>query len=187
MFTQNWTTHLTDSINKSYTEVPIRMMVCLEVGSFEGRGALMIEKILCQHDASRVYCVDPWEDLYVKGDNRFNSIDKLFAGQYDRFLQNTKGSSKIVPLRGKSDDMIKTVPGEIDFAYIDGDHSPEQVYKDGVNTMVKMKSGGVMVFDDYLWEHNGVRCKDGIDRFLQEFQGKYSLVAKDYHVILRVN
>jgi predicted O-methyltransferase YrrM len=186
MFTQDWTSHLTESIRKSYTDIPRGAMICLEVGSFEGRGALMIEKILCQHTDSRVYCVDPWEDLYVNGDSRFSSINELFVGQYDRFLNNTKASSKIIPLRGKSDYMINEVPVEVDFAYIDGDHSPEQVYKDGVNVLRKMKSGGVMVFDDYPWEHNGVKCKDGIDRFLHEFQDTYTLIAKDYHVIVRV-
>jgi len=162
-------------------------MTCLEVGSFEGRGTLMIENILCQHNDSRIYCVDPWEDLYVNGDSRFKSIDSLFVGQYARFLKNTKGNSKVIPLRGKSDDMIGTIPGKVDFAYIDGDHSPEQVYKDGVNVFHKMKSGGIVVFDDYLWNHNGVNCKDGIDRFLSEFQGKYTLIEKNYHVILRIN
>ena len=186
MFTQNWTTHLTESIKKSYTEIPKHAMTCLEVGSFEGRGSIMIENFLCQHSDSRVYCVDPWEDLYVNGDNRFNSIDELFVGQYDRFLNNTKDSRKIVPLRGKSDDMIKELQVKLDFAYIDGDHSPEQVYRDGVNVLHKMKSGGIMVFDDYEWEHNGVKCKDGIDQFLREFQGKYIIIAKDYHVILQV-
>ena len=166
--------------------MPTRAMMCLEVGCFEGRGTLMMENLLCQHSDSRVYCVDPWEDIYVKGDTRFTSVDPLFIGQYDRFLNNTKDSRKIVPLRGKSDEMIKAVPVELDFAYIDGDHSPEQVYKDGVNVFNKMKSGGIIVFDDYLWEHNGVKCKDGIDRFLSEFDGKYTVVAKEYHVILRV-
>ena len=187
MFTQDWATNLIGSIKKSYRHMPENAMICLEVGSFEGRGTLLIENALCQHDGSKVYCVDPWEDMYVNGDNRFNSIDSLFVGQYDRFLNNTKGHSKIVALRGKSDDMIKNVPEEVDFAYIDGDHSPEQVYKDGVNVMSKMKSGGIIVFDDYPWEHNGVKCKDGIDRFLQEFEGKYVIITKEYHVILRVN
>jgi hypothetical protein len=186
MFTQDWATNLIDSINKSYTEIPTKTMICLEVGSFEGRGTLIIEKMLCQHSDSLIYCIDPWEDVYVSGDKRFNSIDNLFVGQYDRFLNNTKYNSKIIPLRGKSDDMIKSLPVEVDFAYIDGDHSPEQVYKDGVNVINKMKSGGIMVFDDYPWEHNGVKCKDGIDRFLYDFEGKYNIIAKDYHVILQV-
>lgn len=187
MFTQDWTIHLRDSINKSYATIPTKEMACLEIGSFEGRGTLIIENILCQHNDSRVYCIDPWEDLYVKDNDQFKSIDNLFVGQYDRFLKNTHNISKIVPLRGKSDDMVKKVPGEIDFAYIDGDHSPLQVYKDGVNVFNKMKSGGIIVFDDYPWQHNGVKCKDGIDRFLQEFSGKYTLIAMDYHVIIRVH
>jgi predicted O-methyltransferase YrrM len=186
MFTQNWTLHLRNSIDKSYKTIPTKAMICVEIGSFEGRGSLIIEKILCKHPYSKLYCIDPWEDLYVKGNTAFNSIDNLFVGQYDRFLNNTREFSKIVPLRGKSDNMIKNVPGYIDFAYIDGDHSPLQVYKDGVNVINKMRSDGIMVFDDYLWEHNGIKCKEGIDRFLHEFLGKYRVITIDYHVIIQI-
>jgi hypothetical protein len=57
------------------------------------------------------------------------------------------------------------------------------VYKDGINIFQKMTSGGIIVFDDYTWEHNGQRCGDGIDKFLNEYKDK---ISKDYQVIVRV-
>jgi predicted O-methyltransferase YrrM len=151
-------------------------MNCVEIGSFEGRGSLIIEDLLCSHEDSRLYCIDPWDDVYVKSDPRFNSIDPLFSGQYSTFLNNTSTYTKIVPMRGTSDAMITRLFNDIDFVYIDGDHSPEQVYKDGVNMFTKMKSGGIMVFDDYVWEHDGIKCKDGVDRFLKEYESKCTII-----------
>ena len=43
----------------------------------------------------------------------------------------------------------KLLDNTIDFAYIDGDHSPEQVYKDAINILPKMKSNSIILFDDY--------------------------------------
>jgi hypothetical protein len=42
----------------------------------------------------------------------------------------------------------------INFVYIDGDHSPEQVYKDAVNMLPKMKSNGIILFYDYRSDFN---------------------------------
>jgi predicted O-methyltransferase YrrM len=162
-------------------------MTCVEIGSFEGRGSLHIVKLLCQHPESRLYCIDPWEDTYVQtGKAEFKNLDHYFQGQFGRFLKNTEGIAAIVPMRGTSDAQIPLLPdASVDFAYIDGDHSPEQVYKDGVAMFPKLKSGAVMVFDDYNWEHNGVRCGDGIDRFLREYADQVTIQSKGWHVITR--
>ena len=74
----------------------------------------------------------------------------------------------------------------LDFVYIDGDHSPEQVYKDAVNMFPKIKSGGVLLFDDYLWVVNGIVTAKGIDNFLKEYSGQYELLLKDYQLAVRV-
>ena len=40
-------------------------MICLEIGSFEGRGSLLIHECCCNNEKSILYCVDPWDDEYV--------------------------------------------------------------------------------------------------------------------------
>jgi len=39
-----------------------------------------------------------------------------------------------------------------DFIYIDGDHTAEGVLQDAVLAWRLLKAGGIMAFDDYLWE-----------------------------------
>jgi hypothetical protein len=69
---------------------------------------------------------------------------------------------------------------------IDGDHSPEQVYKDAVNMWPKMKKGSVILFDDYQFVANGLKTADGIDTFLKEKEGSYMLLLKNWQLAIRV-
>lgn len=162
-------------------------MRCAEIGSFEGGGSLVIVEHLCLNPESKLFCIDPFDDEYVKGNEKMAFWDHACKGQLSRFRHNTAGCPKIVECRGTSDAMIPTLEDKsLDFAYIDGDHSPEQVYKDAMNILGKMKPGGIILFDDYLWAMNGVVTRPGIDLFLQEAADKVTLIFKDYQLAVRV-
>lgn len=185
-FTQNWSNAISGSITRSYPSgIPDKPMTCLEIGAFEGRGSLIIADMLCKHPESKLICVDPWNDEYVVGFQKFQDLNGLFKGQYGRFVENTAGNPKIQPIRGTSDDIVPTLPATIDFAYIDGDHSPEQVYKDGCMVFEKLVPGGRMVFDDYEWVHNGVRCRDGVDKFVNEYKDRIAVLFVAYQVAIQ--
>lgn len=182
-FTQNWSNAISGSIQRCYSGgIPDRPLIALEIGAFEGRGSLIIADMLCKHPDSKLICVDPWDDEYVTGFEKFKDLNGYFKGQFARFSENTRANPKIRPIRGTSDAIVPTLTEPIDFAYIDGDHSPEQVYKDGCMTFEKLAPGGYMVFDDYEWVHNGVRCRDGVDRFTREYKDKIRVVFVAYQV-----
>ena len=97
-------------------------------------------------------------------------------------------NSNIILLEGTSDDMISKIEDNtINFAYIDGDHSPEQVYKDAINILPKMKSNSIILFDDYEFNVNNVKTSIGIDKFLSEIEYKYELLFKKYQLAIRIN
>jgi Methyltransferase domain len=84
----------------------------------------------------------------------------------------------------------KIVPGFednfFDIIFVDGNHETEFVYKDGCIAFEKVKSGGYIVFDDYLpyWSQTMV----GIDNFLEEYKDKIDILHKGIlfsQVILR--
>jgi predicted O-methyltransferase YrrM len=176
-----------DSLNILYPVTPTNPMLCVEIGSFEGKGSLLIANRLCQNTESKLYCIDPFDDEYVKGDPRMTFWDSACKGQRGRFYQNTKDVSSIVVLQGTSDAMIPNIcDASVDFAYIDGDHSPEQVYKDATNIFCKMKKGGIILFDDYCWVVNGMKTADGIDRFLGEKMGSVELLLKKWQLAIRI-
>jgi len=185
--TQDLSGNLIKSLRFLYSKNPVDKMICVEIGSFEGIGSILINLSLCDNENSKLYCIDPFEDVYVKGNEKLAWWNYACVGQLDRFRKNTKNYPKIVEMRGTSDEMIiKLEDNTVDFAYIDGDHSPEQVYKDTVNMFSKMKNNGIILFDDYLFNVNGVITRDGIDKFLQEYEGKYEILFKEYQAAIKV-
>ena len=83
---------------------------------------------MCDHQDSKLYCIDPWDDEYVKGSTLYdNSLNNLFKSQYYRFLDNTKNIKKIIPVKAYSDEGILSINDTFDFAFIDGDHSSKRM------------------------------------------------------------
>ena len=187
MFSCDLTDKLKVSLDYLYPIKPEEVMKCVEIGSFEGRGSIMINNHLCKNQNSILYCIDPFDDEYVKGSSVMAFWNYACNGQYGKFKHNTENIPTIIEMRGYSDNMIPTLDdNSIDFCYIDGDHSPEQVYKDITNMFSKMKNKSIVLFDDYLWQMNGVITKKGIDKFLYEYRGKYELLFSKFQLAVRI-
>jgi len=185
-FVTDWSSALRENLPLLYPDPPMTPMTCLEIGSFEGAGSVFIASLLCSHPESRLYCVDPWDDVYSKKDDRHSIFDNECNGQYGRFVENTRDISGIIPIRGYSDDIVPILDMKFDFAYIDGEHSPEQVYKDAMNVLPKMKTGGIMLFDDLAFERNGMKTRDGIYKFLFEHEDRLEVLLNTYQFAVRV-
>ena len=183
-FTQHWTEPLREDIKKYVSGNG--KMVCVEVGCFQGKGTNIIYDLLCNHPDSKLYCIDPWDNVYVKNNNKFGTIDDhFFVGQYAHFLHNTYGNDKIIKFQGSSNVMISVISEEVDFAFIDGDHSEEQVYNDANLIYKKMKDGGIIVFSAYKWNLNGQYPKTAIDRFVSE--NNVTILSSNDSLIVKVN
>jgi hypothetical protein len=46
-----------------------------------------------------------------------------------------------------------------------------------------LRSGGVMLFDDYLYPHEPTKI--GIDAFLAGFEGKYDIIVNNYQLAVK--
>jgi len=160
----------------------IKIVTALEVGCFEG----LTTNYICDNllvEGGRIVCVDPLTDEYLPG-HRDND---LFKGQYERFVRNTAGRP-VELLRMKSRDaFLKLKDLRFGLIYIDGDHTEEEVFNDGVcfwNLLLDSPrgAGGYMLFDDYGQSEETAR---GIDRFLETQKGNFELLVKDYQVLIR--
>lgn len=130
MTSLNWNINLENSFNKIFNHPLKTKNNIIEIGCFEGYGTLKLHTLLGTHPDSKIICIDPWDDCYVKNKNEFCDIDHLFIGQYDKFLNNIEPiKDKVDIKRGYSTDILKIIePNTIDFAYVDGDHSANQEY-----------------------------------------------------------
>ena len=176
----NWNINLENSVKRIYNLKITDPTNIIEIGCFEGYGTLKLEELIGSHQESKIYCVDPWEEGYVLTNPQFADINPIFVGQWNKFQNITNRiKDKIIIKRGYSNDMLPTIPeGTIDFAYIDGDHSANQVYIDGKLNLPLMKYGGIILFDDYYWTHNGEVTQIGIEKFISEFADKIEVLFK---------
>lgn len=171
-----------------------RFDLAMEIGCFEGLTSnYIVDNLLSEN--GKLICIDPLADGYTKQ----MPMQPIFKNQYERFKSNVYEhlvSGRIILKQIESQealmdcgdmvylniDRYENALGKADFIYIDGDHDPEMVYIDAVNSFRYAKIGGIILFDDYNWNdvHNA-----GIDRFLEEYAGKYELMLKDYQVMIK--
>ena len=125
--------------------------VALEIGSYIGASSLMIGKGL--KGGSRLICVDTWQN------------DAMTEGNWDSykvFQRNTLSvKDKVESMRMTSAEAGKIYNGELDFLFIDGDHSYNGVKLDVDIWFPKLKSGGVIVMHDIEWA-------DGVKKVVAE-------------------
>ena len=148
----------------------------LEIGVFEGRSALwMLENILT-HPTSKITCLD----VFSRKD------------AYKRLLSNLKLSGfshKVTMIKGRSQETLKTLPLEsFDIVYIDGSHTAPDVLADAVLSWSVLKKGGVMIFDDYLWEWDRPpqdRPKIAIEAFLRIHKNELKKLHQGYQIIIK--
>jgi predicted O-methyltransferase YrrM len=192
-FTRDWFSHNIENWRSWLAEFKDRPDVrALEIGSFEGRATTWLLENVLTDETSRVECVDPFREDYHR-----------------RFLSNIEPWRRRVTIhRALSDAVLPTLGGAFDFIYIDGDHRPFAVLSDAVHSWPRLKVGGILIFDDYLfvpheidrqqnveWSEQRARrqiarhpaqCpKTAIDGFLAAMTGQYELVGQGYQLALR--
>lgn len=152
--------------------------VILEVGSYEGRSTVwMAEKF---SDAI-IHCVDTF-----KGGMEHNGV----SGLLERFEENTRQFGlRIQPSIGDSKEVLRKFRKSMfDLIYVDASHQSIDVLTDAVQSWYCLKTGGLMVFDDYAWDafpQPEMNPRLAIDSFLASFINHYELIHKEYQVIIK--
>jgi len=134
----------------------IKVKNVAELGVYKGDFAA---KLLKECDSiEKYYMVDPWRHL-----DDWNKPANKEDNKFEKFLSETKSktdfaSSKRIILRGKTTEVIDKIPDEeLDFAYIDGDHTLKGISIDLIRLFPKIKDGGWIGGDDFsktVWQHS---------------------------------
>jgi len=132
-----------------------------EIGTFEGDNAESILKIL---PIKMIYLIDPYEKYQdYEGDTAYNSLNVAEQKAKKKLM---KYKEKIIWVKRKSTEALKDIPNNLDFVYIDGNHSYKFVKEDMKNYYKKLKMGGVLAGHDI---ENGIDLNDGVTRAFVEF------------------
>ena len=162
---------------KSVEDLP-KINFYLEIGAFEGFATKWVCDNLLQPNG-RCICIDPMQDFYTEEDR----THPYFDGQYQRFLRTTKGLP-VELRRVKSQlELPKMHAFRFDLIYIDGRHDYEGVYLDAFHSFPIVKVGGYICFDD--WCGYSEETTKGIQRFLDEFNGRYEIVKDAYQLLIK--
>ena len=102
------------------------------------------------------YLVDPWRHL-EDWKKPFNKDNLTFTNIYKEATSKTKLGKygyKVIVLRGMSEEVHGKVPeNQLDYVYIDGDHTQKGICKDLYIWYNKVKPGGLICGDDYVNSH----------------------------------
>jgi predicted O-methyltransferase YrrM len=191
-YTADWFSHNVENWSRWLIEFRGKPAVrALEVGSWEGRSAVWLLKHILTGDGASLDCVD-------------------YGHRADVFAANTAPwSDRVTMHRGGSYWILPQLKGEYDLIYLDGAHEPYGAMRDAALAWPKLKVGGLLIFDDYLFLHETVdpnrgraqwsqkaaleaiskhpemATKTGIDGFLQAIVGQHETVEQAYQLAVR--
>ncbi|MBX7066138.1 MAG: class I SAM-dependent methyltransferase [Parachlamydiales bacterium] len=145
----------------------------LEIGCYEGRSTLLAASLF--RDAKLTII-----DLFVDPEAEV------------RFLANTKHiQDRISLLRGTSQKRLAEISDKTEFfdlIYIDGNHFYRHAMMDILGSWPLLKTGGVLIIDDYNWdcdEFEDLKPKKATDQFLTAYSGAYEILFVTNQIALR--
>lgn len=124
-------------------------LTCLQIGVFTGDATRWIANYMLTDPESKLWDVDTWEgdDTVQQSSMNWEEIKQIYRLKNKKFIDQ----GIVIPYVGTSDSFFTSKPDDLkfDFIYVDGDHTAFQAMKDGINSFVSLKVGGVLAFDDY--------------------------------------
>lgn len=166
-------------VEKYFRHVPQVPLKVLQIGTYTGDAT---EWLLKNREIERINDVDTWQGS-VEVDHK--SID---FSEVEKYYDSRITDDRVTKCKMTSDEFFIVNEMSYNFIYIDGDHTASQTALDGLNAFKWLETGGVMAFDDYLWNYNGnpfLEPKRGVDAVLEVCRGQYVLIESGYQVWIK--
>lgn len=158
----------------------------LELGTAQGRATVwLLENILTDStsviDTVDISHITPITQNRMKGRLGGDEFDLNNLLNLEPYISNGKCKFH---LQKTSDFFKKLIDTNMlftyDFVYVDASHEPDDVIRDAIGSFDALKTGGLLLFDDYGWKN----CGRGIDGFLHSFSEKIKIHYKEYQVLV---
>ena len=158
----------------------------LQIGAFTGNASVwLVDNVLTQKN-SVLEDVDTWSGSDEQEHKEMDWLD--VERTYDSRIAFRPN---VIKYKMDSKEFLRSVEEPTyDFIYIDGDHTAEGVLQDAVLAWRLLKAGGIMAFDDYLWEDpRGIEFQPGwaIDTFVGAVKDESEVLLSNSQVWLRKN
>ena len=141
-------THLINDLVEHFQD-QTHLKKMIEIGSYMGESTFLFG---CSGVFDEINAIDPHE-----GDEPFNNdFDTTWEQVKKEFKINTRNFENIKHWKNFSEDIANKFNDDIDFIYIDANHSYESVKKDLQLYKPKIKTNGVIGGHDYVEPWTGV-------------------------------
>jgi hypothetical protein len=117
----------------------------------------------------------------ITGEFSEAGIEKYYEKVYSQIKNRFENLKEVEICRMLSDEWFKKYSDvELDWIYIDGDHSYEGCLRDLENALKIVKPGGLILGDDYGWP-NAAWSKVGVTKAVNEFRNTHKLTEMFRH------
>jgi predicted O-methyltransferase YrrM len=164
----------------------------LEIGCFEGRATCwMLENMLTNDGV--ITCIDPFGIRVMSAFEPYE-IDpdpenlNIFTSNIAEVKLPGQTVNTMINLSVPALAQLIVDKQQYDFIYVDGSHAADAVLTDACMAFALLKPGGVMLFDDYLWDHHTDhfdRPKMSVDSFANLFINRIEVVFINYQLCLK--
>lgn len=150
----------------------------LQLGAYTGDASVWMAQNILTGSNCMLMDVDTWQGSkeIAHEEMDFNDVRKTYLSKVTPFPVIESYTGTTIDFLTEFDDR-----NAYHFIYIDADHTTVGVLIDAELSWLKLKSGGVMAFDDYTWHHHTgdprLEPKVGIDLFLHRHTGEYEVLA----------
>lgn len=157
----------------------------LQIGVFTGDASVWLLENILTGEGSVLVDVDTWQgsDEKVHHEMDFSDVERTYDNKLEGYDNVAKCKMNSIEFLATTDDK-----DYYDFIYIDGDHTAEAVFRDASLAWKALKPGGIMAFDDYLWELQlpiNLRPQAAIDLFLTLMKDHITLLGSGSQVWIR--
>lgn len=185
-FTSDWTSHAIVTFPRILGGLSKRELQVLEVGSWEGRSAILLLELL---PLCRLTCIDTFKGplAYQSGDEAHAEAARNAERRFDHNL--AAYGDRVEKIKDRSFpalDRLGVLGRKFDVIYIDGSHMRDDVLADSLLAWPLLKSGGLLIWDDYLWRSDefssDARPQEAIDLFLTLHAGDLTVIEHGQQV-----
>ena len=159
----------------------------LEIGSYEGRSATFIIETCSSTHSIELVCIDTWEGGFEHDLNSMSQVEQRFDRNVAIAQRGAKNEVSVRKIKGTSlralVELIAHNEPAFDLIYVDGSHHAVDVLQDAILSFQLLRTGGLLIFDDYLWRMQAdghqdpfTMPKPAIDAFVNIFQRKLKVL-----------
>ncbi len=191
-FTADWFSNGLVNFEFVKSHADSKLSSILEIGSHEGRSTCwMLENLLAEDGV--ITCIDPFGntplDAYKNDELPEQRIIQQIHKHNTDLVKLPTQTVEVMPVmsyHGLAQLIVDR--REYELIYVDGSHCSDAVLADATMAFGLLKSGGFMIFDDYLWRESPDvldHPKMSIDAFVNMFQKHISIGMINYQYVIQ--